>query len=108
MPKHLAFVRSNNCALAVVSKDWIYRVNNDRTIQPCNGEIQAHHLLKPWIGSRGWSLKSTDENVVPLCTHHHSQLHHLGAEDKFWIIYNQSKDFGRAYAQRMMLLGDSQ
>jgi hypothetical protein len=102
LPKHLAFVRENLCMIADVRDDWLHERHNDIQKQICNGPVQAHHLLKPWIGERGWSMKSTDENTVPLCFHHHSQLHHNGAEDAFWEHYNQSRDFGRAYAQRML------
>tara|TARA_R110000824_G_scaffold165764_4_gene342370 strand:- start:1039 stop:1329 length:291 start_codon:yes stop_codon:yes gene_type:complete len=88
--------------IADVIDDWLHEKDSYKQKQNCNGEIQAHHLLKPWTGTRGWSMKSTDENVVPLCFHHHSQLHQIGAEDAFWEHYNQSRDFGRAYAQKML------
>ena len=71
----------------------------------CDGGIQAHHLLKPFKGYRGWALKSSDENAVPLCYALHAQLHDIiGAEDKFWQYYNQNADYGRLLAQRLWFI----
>tara|TARA_R110000787_G_scaffold48785_1_gene117201 strand:+ start:356 stop:754 length:399 start_codon:yes stop_codon:yes gene_type:complete len=41
----------------------------------CDGYTEVHHLLRPWIGERGMSLKADDRNVVPLCMKHHRELH---------------------------------
>jgi len=65
-------------------------------------EVQAHHLLKPYKGARGMSLRSGDDNVIPLCFHHHSQLHtKFGDEYKFFEHYGLSKDFGKIWAKRL-------
>jgi len=42
--------------------------------------VEAHHLLKPWQGSRGMGMKAGDQNAVPLCPEHHRELHHYGDE----------------------------
>ena len=58
----------------------------------CNGSIQAHHLLKPSDGKRGWSLKAGDDQVIPLCVFHHAQLHtKFGNEFKFFEHYGFRK-----------------
>ena len=68
----------------------------------CSGGVQAHHLLKPWDGSRGLSLRSNDRNVIPLCFKHHSELHdRVGSEPKFFIKYGLDPDTGKDYAQSL-------
>ena len=70
--KHLIYVSTQNCC---VGTDW------------CSGNIQSHHLLKPFEGKRGFGMRASDKNVVPLCYYHHAQLHDKnGDEDKFWEI----------------------
>lgn len=55
----------------------------------CEGHTEVHHLLRPWIGSRGMSLKSDDRNVAPLCMKHHRELHtKLGTEVNLENKYN--------------------
>tara|TARA_R110000751_G_scaffold253912_1_gene353412 strand:+ start:224 stop:562 length:339 start_codon:yes stop_codon:yes gene_type:complete len=86
--KHLMFVASQNCCLTSVSADW------------CNGNVQAHHLLKPYVGKRGMGMKASDNNAVPLCYHHHAKLHDSnGDEDSFWVKFTLSEDFGREKAK---------
>lgn len=41
----------------------------------CSGLVEAHHLLKPFDGSRGMGMKANDKNSIPLCHKHHSLLH---------------------------------
>jgi len=68
----------------------------------CNGNIQAHHLLKPSDGKRGWSLKAGDDQVIPLCTFHHAQLHtKFGNEFKFFKHYGFKEDAGQEYAKQL-------
>ena len=88
--KHLMFVSSQQCCLNVISEDW------------CNGNIQAHHLLKPFEGKRGLGMKASDKNVVPLCYQHHAQLHDQKCdEDSFWRSFRLSEDFGRLKAEEL-------
>jgi len=68
----------------------------------CNGSIQAHHLLKPSDGKRGWSLKAGDDQVIPLCQFHHAQLHtKFGNEFKFFEYYGFRKTAGQEYAKQL-------
>ena len=86
--KHLMYVSSHQCCLNLISPDV------------CQGNIQAHHLLKPYDGARGMGMRATDNNSIPLCYYHHSQLHNVhGNEDKFWKQYGLSEDFGRIQAK---------
>ena len=88
--KHLIFVASQQCCLNVISEDW------------CNGNVQAHHLLKPFEGKRGMGMRASDKNVVPLCYQHHAQLHDQnGDEDRFWKGFRLSEDFGRLKAEEL-------
>lgn len=65
--KHLEFVGSKPCCI-------------------CGSQysIQVHHLLKPWNGYRGVSMRSNDKNVIPICFHHHNMLHKRGNEEAFF------------------------
>ena len=47
--KHLIFVASQECCLNVISADW------------CSGNVQAHHLLKPFQGKRGMGMRASDK-----------------------------------------------
>lgn len=86
--KHLAYVRTLPC--------FIQRAG----FLSCNGPIQAHHLLKPVSGYRGWALKSHDTECIPLCQFHHAQLHtKYGNEFKFFEHYGMPKDAGQKYAE---------
>jgi len=82
--KHLIFVSNQKCCLTSIAADW------------CNGNVQAHHLLKPYSGKRGMGMKASDNNAVPLCYSHHAELHDKnGDEDSFWTTYDLSEDYGR-------------
>ncbi len=68
----------------------------------CSGNIQAHHLLKPYDGQRGMGMRATDNNTIPLCYYHHSLLHDkFGNEDGFWRSLGLSEDFGRMKAKEL-------
>ena len=88
--KHLIFVCSFKCCLNGLSA--------------CSGHIQAHHLLKPWYGHRGTGMRASDCNAIPLCNHHHTQLHDRGDEDAFWQSFDLSSDFGRKTAKSFWIL----
>ena len=88
--KHLIFVSGQQCCLGIISEDW------------CNGNVQAHHLLRPYEGKRGMGMKASDKNTIPLCYGHHSQLHDKnGDEDSFWKGFRLSEDFGRIKAKEI-------
>ena len=83
--KHLEFIRSLKCCAESLS---------------CNGNIQAHHLLKPWAGGRGVSLKADDRNVIPLCVHHHAILHtKYGSEKSFFYGFGRDENFSKGLAE---------
>ena len=68
----------------------------------CDGYIEVHHLLKPWIGSRGMSLKSDDRNVLPLCMKHHRELHTKhGTEKNLANHYELSDDFLKSLSENL-------
>ena len=65
----------------------------------CFGPVQAHHLLKPWTGSRGMGMKSNDKNVIPLCMRHHMMLHKRGDEIAFFQEMIGCEGHGKATAE---------
>ena len=68
----------------------------------CQGHTQPHHLLKPWIGSRGMGMRADDRNAIPLCYFHHAQLHQKFVnESKFFERYFRNADFGKKLAQNL-------
>lgn len=83
--KHLDWIHSQQCCLKVHS--------------PCQGAIQAHHLLKPWHGTRGMGMKANDRNLIPLCLHHHAQLHKRGNEKAFFLEQTKDESFGQTQAE---------
>ena len=88
--KHLEYVASLPCFIARAG------------FYSCNGPIQVHHLLKPSDGKRGWSLKAGDNQVIPLCMYHHTQLHtKFGNEFKFLKFYCFKKTAAQEYAQQL-------
>lgn len=89
--RHLAHVRENDCAVGVNSKS------------DCNGGVQAHHLMRPWSGVRGMGMKAGDENAIPLCATHHSELHHRGDELAFFSESGYSPNYGKALAYGLWL-----
>ena len=70
----------------------------------CRGNIQAHHLLRPWYGYRGVGMRASDNNTVPLCSHHHTLLHKFGDEDKFWTEFGYTSEHGREWAKELWRL----
>lgn len=87
--KHIRWVSTQQC---IIGQAGFYS---------CFGPIQSHHLLKPWNGVRGMSLKANDRNVVPLCTHHHALLHtKYGDEYKFFSSFGLKPSYGKEQAQR--------
>ncbi len=68
----------------------------------CSGPTQAHHLLKPKSGMRGFGLKAHDSEVIPLCQFHHAQLHtKFGNETKFLKHYGFKEDSAQKYAEEL-------
>ena len=89
--RHLEFVAEQQCCLS-----WKYN---------CKGGVQAHHLLKPWHGSRGMGMKADDKNAIPLCFKHHQLLHDVeGNEDQFWLKNYTNENYGRIVAQYMWFI----
>lgn len=87
---HVNFVRTQKCCICQAG---FY------TAHPI---VQAHHLLKPWIGARGMSLRADDRNCIPLCLHHHAKLHtKYGSEAAFFKAYGLSEDYGKKLAQSL-------
>ena len=75
----------------------------------CSGPTQVHHLLKPADGKRGWSLRAGDDQVVPLCMHHHQQLHtKFGNEFKFFKHYGFKENAGQEYAKELFEKGSQE
>ncbi len=89
--KHLEHIRSHDCALVQMDH------------QNCNGDIQAHHLMRPWSGVRGMGMKAGDENTIPLCQNHHARLHHRGDEEAFFEESGYSRNYGKALAYGLWL-----
>lgn len=67
----------------------------------CNKRpVQVHHLLKPYDGARGMGRKSGDNNVIPLCYHHHAELHtKFGSEKLFFDKYWRNEHAGKILAE---------
>ena len=92
--QHLEFVSECDCTL----ND--YAQGKDR----CAGGIQAHHLLKPWDGGRGMSMRANDKNTIPLCFKHHQELHDwLGTEANIFKKYGLAEDYGKRYAEALFI-----
>lgn len=88
--KHLAWVRTLPC---LICKAGYYSHTN---------EVHAHHLMKPYDGFRGMSLKANDRNVIPLCSKHHSLLHtKYGNEFHFFTSYGLPNTFGQEWARKL-------
>lgn len=67
-----------------------------------NHPIQVHHLLKPSDGKRGLSLKSGDDQTVPLCEFHHRELHtKFGNEFAFFKHYGFKETAGQEEAAKL-------
>ena len=88
--EHLEWVRQQPC---LIEQAGFYS---------CKGVVQAHHLLNPYTGSRGLSLRAGDQNVIPLCLHHHSELHtKYGSEKSFFAKFGLPANYGKEMAQRL-------
>jgi len=88
--RHLAWVHDFPCVLRADGK--------------CSGGVQAHHLLKPWEGPRGMSLKASDRNLIPLCMAHHTALHMRGNEKAFFSEVIGDDEFGQIIAKALWFL----
>ena len=101
-----------------VDKDYLKHISLKQCVfknNSCNGYTEVHHLLRPWIGERGMSLKSDDRNVVSLCMKHHRELHTKhGTENNLCKQYNKpegwllkkSKEFYAEYNNHSSLSDD--
>ena len=88
--EHLAWVRQQPC---LIKQAGFYS---------CKGVVQAHHLLKPYIGSRGMNLRSGDQNVISLCVHHHAELHtKYGSEKAFFKNVGLPENYGKEMAYKL-------
>jgi len=95
-PKHLAYIRSLPCSICKAG------------FLSHHKSVQAHHLLKPWIGTRGISMKADDRNVIPLCLYHHHLLHSkFGSEKALFENYGMKSDFAKSYAQQLWETGST-
>lgn len=86
--KHLAYIRTLRCAVSSYA---------------CSAFIEAHHLLRPWDGVRGMGMKALDTNAIPLCQHHHRELHKFGNEERFFEHMGYNGDYGKALAKRLWI-----
>tara|TARA_S200000501_G_C20787838_1_gene728066 strand:- start:102 stop:431 length:330 start_codon:yes stop_codon:yes gene_type:complete len=85
--KHLEYITTLQCA-AISSV--------------CSGPVQAHHLLRPWVGSRGMGMKADDRNAIPLCQYHHGVLHtQYGSERAFFEIHGRRPEWASQFAEAL-------
>ena len=89
---HLAWIHELGCCL---------RSTHFKSKHFCDGNIQAHHLLKPWDGSRGMGMKASDRNIIPVCMAHHQAIHNRGDENKFFQLAMNDQDYGRNVAMSL-------
>tara|TARA_Y100001972_G_scaffold27563_1_gene33889 strand:+ start:824 stop:1135 length:312 start_codon:yes stop_codon:yes gene_type:complete len=89
--RHLQHIRNQPCALCASNPE------------ECSGSVQAHHLMKPWLGYRGTGMKAGDENAIPLCFEHHRDLHAVGNEANFFKLKGLSENYGKALAYGLWL-----
>lgn len=82
--KHLEFVAEHGCMI-------------------CGGPAQVHHALRPWRGFRATSSRSGDENTVPICQPHHTDLHNRGDEEAWAFEHFGHIAALRAEAERLWL-----
>ena len=64
-PSHLGWLRNTRECLASSSA-------------ACSGRMEAHHVREN--GNAGTGIKPPDSDAVPLCAHHHRQLHNVGSK----------------------------
>jgi len=87
--KHIAYIKTLCCLIGQHG----FKGN-------CKGHIEAHHLLKPYDGLRGMSLKANDKNLIPLCQNHHMLLHTKhGTEKNLFAEYKLKETLGQEYAK---------
>jgi hypothetical protein len=67
-PAHMAFVRTQRCAVPYCQR----------------GPIDSHHLTAGHGEGKARGLKASDRFCAPLCHHHHMQLHARGDERAWW------------------------
>lgn len=86
----------------VVDREHLMIVASMRCVVCKNTPVQCHHLLQPYSGPRGISLRSGDNNVIPLCYEHHAELHtKFGNEKKFFKHYFEDEDYGKKKAKEL-------
>ncbi len=87
--RHVRFIQSLACL-----------IGQKNGPSKCSGPTQAHHLLKPWDGVRGASMRSGDQNCIPLCMKCHHELHTKhGTEKNLFEAHGLDPDLGKKYAQ---------
>jgi hypothetical protein len=89
-PKHVAALHDWSCCLAGLGE--------------CDGPVEVHHLLKPWVGFRAGGRKSDDRNTIPLCSGHHRGdigVHKRGNEEAFFREKTGFPEFGRRQAEEL-------
>ena len=89
-----------NKKLAMIVSELNCCLSEFGTATNFSGGVQAHHLLKPWDGSRGMSMRASDKNLIPLCYRHHAELHdQLGTEANLFDKYGLATHFGQMLAE---------
>ena len=87
--RHVRFIASLACL-----------IGQKNGLSKCNGPTQAHHLLKPYKGVRGASMRSEDMNCIPLCMSCHHELHTKhGSEKSFFESRGLDPEIGQQYAK---------
>ena len=90
LDNHIQYVKSLPCVICEAGFSSTHKI------------VQAHHLLKPWVGTRGMSMKADDRNIIPLCLHHHQILHtKYGSEKLFFESFGLPADYGKQYAKSL-------
>lgn len=64
-PAHLSYIRRTYVCAAFRSGE-------------CDGPNHAHHVRS--AATAGTGMKPSDFDTVPLCAHHHGELHRIGHE----------------------------
>ena len=94
-PKHIAALHDWSCCLAGLGE--------------CDGPVEVHHLLMPWVGIRCAGRKSDDRNGIPLCYGHHRGnigVHKRGDEEAFFREKTGFPEFGRRQAEELWKSSD--
>jgi hypothetical protein len=86
--EHLSWLHDWSCIIADLGE--------------CDGPVVVHHLLQPWVGTRGTGRKCDDRNCIPICDGHHKELHDpFGRDDTFFEAKVGRPDLGREYARNL-------